>query len=65
MSEIKLKPCPFCGEKKWVNDGLRVELVHKEYCFMTMPNNMRKTILYLDDIKYWNRRAETEGEKNV
>jgi hypothetical protein len=59
----QLKPCPYCGAKNWITDGLRVELTHKEFCFLTMPNNSRKTILYLDDIKYWNRRASVKGEE--
>lgn len=59
MSEIKLKPCPFCGRKKLtVKTNRYVSHVTCESCNLTLTRKTEK-----EAIQYWNKRVGNDGGK--
>ena len=65
MSEIKLKPCPFCGRSNvkietWASGG-RMYMVKCNNPDCPVPERGYPTGRNLDDVKnVWNRRADNE-----
>lgn len=70
MSEIKLKPCPFCKRKNWVrlrhlNIKREMAITHKKNCAFRIlyGGYCEDTVINLDDekeIRSWNRRVEAK-----
>ena len=61
---IRLKPCPFCGEKAWIQvDAMtcHVECFHKTRCYLYGRKAPRFNVPEAV-AKMWNRRS-TEEEK--
>lgn len=58
MSEIKLKPCPFCGGKAEYMRGDRYKWVHCTSCLATTGNYYTVK----DAAQAWNRRADNETD---
>ena len=67
MSEIKLKPCPFCGRNNvkietWANGG-RMYMVKCNNPDCPVPERGYPTGRNLDEVKNeWNRRADNETD---
>jgi len=64
MSEIKLKPCPFCGETEWWSDRDFHYLRHEQGCYLYIDGNPE--MILVGDTKHqkkWNRRAEVKHER--
>lgn len=67
MSEIKLKPCPFCGRSNvkietWASGG-RMYMVKCNNPDCPVPERGYPTGRNLDDVKNeWNRRAGNETD---
>lgn len=51
---MKLKPCPFCGEKAYYYNQEHDRIIHEKDCYLKDD-----TILNIsDENKAWNRRAK-------
>lgn len=70
MSEIKLKPCPFCGGEAYtytctsLNHGKKVKnwLIHCKECHLNYPNFsiVDRCLTEEEAIKHWNTRKPIE-----
>lgn len=64
MTELKLKPCPFCGGKAFIVDGKMIMCV----CGATMKSfNDWKPFTEQEVVERWNRRvgSDTECQKKI
>lgn len=67
MSEIKLKPCPFCGGKPYTYTAITIEsgkkrvcwVVHCKQCHLNYPA-FKKCYAEEGAIEAWNRRDGAE-----
>lgn len=67
MSEIKLKPCPFCGGEAYTHTLIAVDrgqknlcwLVHCKKCHISYPP-LKKCYFEGQAIEAWNRRDGAE-----
>lgn len=67
MTEIKLKPCPFCGQTINLIEGNVLFGWHKPNCFWHYLDDgkisaMSQEELTSEAIKAWNNRADTRNE---
>lgn len=69
MSEIKLKPCPFCGGQPVLID----KDILGTWCKSVMCRDCKATVAYFVDesnrgekraANAWNRRADTDNDPN-
>ena len=62
MSEIKLKPCPFCGGEAYISMVLKphIDCFHTKKCKMRPDTWLLSSESLKKQIKAWNRRAGNE-----
>lgn len=64
MSEIKLKPCPFCGGEAYISTVLKphIDCFHTKKCKMRPDTWLLSSESLKKQIKAWNRRADNETD---
>ena len=64
LSEIKLKPCPFCGGEAYISMVLKphIDCFHTKKCKMRPDTWLLSSESLKKQIKAWNRRADYETD---